>query len=164
MQPFLTNSNSGYSESPKPPARERQRTFVYQDVDNLRLDPYEFRIYGHIARRGRCFASLGKIANTCCMSVRKVQYVLNVLERATLIHKEKCKRRVSMFKLTKPSHWLGRVNKEQLEQMRTLVKSGSGRKEASSQPASSGLEAKESVEKGRLDPTDDIDFLDFVPF
>ncbi|MBW4623311.1 MAG: helix-turn-helix domain-containing protein [Cyanosarcina radialis HA8281-LM2] len=103
--------------------KERQKITVFKEVDELGLDPYEFRVYGHIARRGDCFASLEKIAAICCMSVRRVQYSLKVLEEAGLIHKEKRKGRANKFALTYPSKWLNKISKEQLERIRQKVKS-----------------------------------------
>lgn len=62
--------------------------FVNLLLDEAGLDPYEFRILAHIARRGNCFASLAKIAETCQMSVRKAQYALKALYEKGYIVKE----------------------------------------------------------------------------
>ena len=110
---------------PKPkPIRERDRIFVHIDLDQLGLDPYEFRIYGHIARRRTCFVSLDKMADACCMSVRKAQYALQVLHRAGLIDKETRKGRANTFKVAKPSRWRRTMNKEKLANIRKAVKAG----------------------------------------
>lgn len=104
--------------------KERPKIYVSMAVDDLGLDPYEFRIYGHIARRGNCFASLKTIAETCRMSVRKAQYALNVLEGVGLIEKKKKKGRASNFTLAPPSRWLKSVRREEIEDMRKRVKCG----------------------------------------
>lgn len=103
---------------------EKPKIFVSMQVDELGLDPYEFRVYGHIARRKNCFASLSKIATTCCMSVRRTQYALKVLEVAGLIRKTKSKGRTNTFVLTPPSKWVGLLNKKELEDIRKRLKSG----------------------------------------
>lgn len=114
------------NEEVKPkPIKERQKITVFKEVDELGLDPYEFRVYGHIARRGNCFASLEKIAATCCMSVRRVQYALKVLHEAGLIQKEKRRGRANKFTLTSPSKWLNKTNREKIQKIRQKVKSHS---------------------------------------
>lgn len=108
---------------PSKPIKERQKITVFKEIDELGLDPYEFRVYGHIARRGKCFASLEKIATTCCMSVRMVQYALKVLEEAGLIQKEERKGRANQFTLTSPSKWIATITREELKRIRKKVKS-----------------------------------------
>lgn len=65
--------------------------FVHSILDELGLDPYEFRVLAHIARRtgsktaGRAFASNSKMSEVCGMGKRKVQYALKVLQEIRLI-------------------------------------------------------------------------------
>lgn len=115
--------NQTNEQVPSKPIKERQKITVFKEVDELGLDPYEFRVYGHIARRGKCFASLEKIAATCCMSVRMVQYALKVLEEAGLIQKEERKGRANQFTLTSPSKWIDTITREELKRIRQKVKS-----------------------------------------
>lgn len=66
--------------------------FVNQNLDNAGLDPYEFRVLSYISCRGRrgCFARQSLIADTCQMSVRKVQNVLKSLcEKGFVVKDEK---------------------------------------------------------------------------
>lgn len=166
-QTFLTesgNDENHSNESPKLPIRERSKIFVHRDIDELGLDPYEFRIYGHIARRGSCFASLDKIAATCCMSVRKVQYVLKVLHKAGLIHKEERKGRVNTFRLAKPSRWLRKVDKEKLNQIRKTIKAKGSQRAESVLPDTQNLENRSDEGGETSNSVDDIDFLSHVPF
>lgn len=145
-------------EAKSKPIRERQRIVVFMEVDELGLDPYEFRVYGHIARRGSCFSTLDKVAATCCMSVRKVQYALKVLHAANLIHKEERKGRPSTFKLTKPSNWLGKINSKKLAAIREAVKLGQTQRLARLKMDSVNLDKEKSV-----DPEEVTYFLDNVP-
>lgn len=145
-------------EAKSKPIRERQRIVVFKEVDELGLDPYEFRVYGHIARRGSCFATLDKVAAACCMSVRKVQYALKVLHTANLIHKEERKGRPSTFKLTKPSRWLGKANPKKLAEIREAVKLGQKQRLARLKMDSVNLDKEETV-----DPEEATYFLDTVP-
>jgi DNA-binding MarR family transcriptional regulator len=65
----------------------QKMVFVHADLDLYGLSPYEFRLYAHIARRGKCYSSLKKMAKICRMSVRKAQYALKTLENQNLIKK-----------------------------------------------------------------------------
>jgi DNA-binding MarR family transcriptional regulator len=100
--------------------------FVISQLDDYGLDPYEFRVYGHITRRtggridGQAFASIKKMAEMCKMSPRKLQYALKVLCAAGLLAKEEdSHRRTNIYKLTRQKDW---VHKEQLENIREKVK------------------------------------------
>lgn len=119
---------------------EKPKIFVSMQVDELGLDPYEFRIYGHIARRRNCFASLSKISTTCCMSVRRTQYALKVLEVAGLVRKTKGKGRTNTFVLTPFSKWVGMLGKKELENIRKKLKSGEKMEPLSTTPSPSDSE------------------------
>lgn len=100
--------------------------FVHSKIDDYGLDPYELRVYGHITRRtggridGQAFASIKKMAETCKMSPRKLQYALKVLCMAGMLAKEEDKsRRTNVYKLTRPDNW---AHKAQLDSIREKVK------------------------------------------
>lgn len=104
---------------------DKKMIFVHADLDLYGLDPYEFRIYGHIGRRGQCFSSQDKIASICNMSVRKVQYSLKSLESKGLIQKKERKGRTAIYELTPRSNWKSPEEKEELEKERDKVKTNS---------------------------------------
>lgn len=78
---------------------------VNMDLDLYGLDPYEFRIYGHISRRGECYSSLKTMAAICSMSVRQAQYALKKLEEKNLILKKKRKGQTDIYQITDKSSW-----------------------------------------------------------
>ena len=73
--------------------------FVHSTLDEAGLDVYEFRLLSHIARRGKCFATLATTAEICKMSVRKAQSTLKSLESKGLIRKKQRKGRTDVYKL-----------------------------------------------------------------
>lgn len=96
--------------------------FVHADLDLYGLDPYEFRLYAHIARRGKCYSSLETLANICKMSVRKAQYGLKSLEKKKLIEKTVRHGRTDIFQLTPRSEWKEAENSDKLQNEREKVK------------------------------------------
>lgn len=91
--------------------------FVRSDLDEYGLDPYEFRVYGHITRRtggrvkGTAFSSVKKMAKGCGMSTRKLQYALKVLCHAGLLRKEKhSEYRTNVYMLNPPQAWAAKEN------------------------------------------------------
>jgi DNA-binding MarR family transcriptional regulator len=80
--------------------------FIHADLDLYGLNPYQFRIYCHIARRGQCYSSLKTIANICKMSVRKTQYCLKELEELDLISKVIREGKTDIYELTDRSEWV----------------------------------------------------------
>jgi predicted MarR family transcription regulator len=103
--------------------------FVRDTLDEYGLDPYEFRLYGHITRRtggkpeGVCFASVSKMAAVCHMSVRRVQYALRFLCEAGLIIREDRSGRTNAYKITSRENW---AESTQLEEIRKQVKTSKG--------------------------------------
>lgn len=95
--------------------------FVHSKLDEYGLDPYEFRLYAHIARRGTCFASLQKTAGICGISIRRMQYAFKVLCEANMISKTSRGGRTSVYKLTAPSEW---KDKKELAVIRERLKKG----------------------------------------
>jgi hypothetical protein len=70
--------------------RDNDRVYFDIELDDLGLDPYEFRIYARMIRRSSggvndAFESVGKMAEGCKMSPRKVHEVLRALEAHKLI-------------------------------------------------------------------------------
>ena len=64
-------------------------TMVPNMVDDMRLDPYAYRLYGHIRRvageGGKCYQSSRYLADVCQMSVAKVSEAKQVLVNVGLI-------------------------------------------------------------------------------
>ncbi len=77
----------------------KKAIFVHSALDQVGLDVYEFRLLGHIARRGSCFASLATTADICKMSVRKAQSTLKSLEKRRFIEKKQRIGRTDVYKL-----------------------------------------------------------------
>ena len=143
-----TKQSVNTSSSSTEKFRARPKILVYREIDELGLDPYEFRVYSHIARRKNCFARLNKIAATSRMSVRQLQYALKVLEASGLIEKEKRNGRTNKFCLAPSGRWLNSMNEKQLETIRDKVKNG----EKIDCLSEKGAIAKEN--SGDFDPSD----------
>ncbi|KKD35255.1 hypothetical protein WN50_26360 [Limnoraphis robusta CS-951] len=79
--------------------------FIHADLDLYGLNPYQFRLYAHIARRGKCYSSLQTIARICKMSVRKAQYGLKELESLGMIKKEIRQGKTDVYELTNREEW-----------------------------------------------------------
>jgi DNA-binding transcriptional regulator GbsR (MarR family) len=99
------------------PENEKSWIYVNNVLDDYGLDPYEFRIYAHVARRtggrtqGEFFASLKKTAEICKMSVRKVQYALKVLcDAGFLVQLQQRKGRTNKYQLAPRSSWVTASN------------------------------------------------------
>lgn len=98
---------------------------VNSKLDDFGLDPYEFRVYGHVARRagkyGECFAKVEAMASVCKMSTRKVRYTLRFLCEAGLLLEQKTPNRKTVtYKLTPMESW---AENQDLETIRSQVKS-----------------------------------------
>jgi DNA-binding transcriptional regulator GbsR (MarR family) len=78
---------------------------VDMELDLYGLNPYEFRIYGHIARRNKCYANLKTIAAICKMSVRQAQYALKNLTEKKLITKTIRKGSTDIYQIADKSKW-----------------------------------------------------------
>ena len=62
--------------------------FVNNLLDDFGLSPHEFRVLGHVSRRGNCYDSLANGAEICKMSTRKYQLSLKVLVEKKLLIKD----------------------------------------------------------------------------
>lgn len=78
---------------------------VDMELDLYGLDPYEFRLYGHIARRRECFSNLKTMAAICRMSVRQAQYALKNLEALGLITKERRPGKTDLYRVAPRDKW-----------------------------------------------------------
>jgi len=93
-------------------------------LDDFALDPYEFRVYGHVARRagksGECFSRVEDMASVCKMSTRKVRYSLRFLcEAGLLLEQKKPNRKTVTYKLAPMESW---AENQDLEAIRSQVK------------------------------------------
>lgn len=105
--------------------------FVHADLDLYGLNPYEFRLYAHIARRRKCFSSLETMAKICKMSVRKAQYALKTLEKSGLVQKTVRKGKTDIYELTPRNCWKDPQSDTNLEAERNKVKASFAKSEKS---------------------------------
>ncbi|MDB9495112.1 hypothetical protein PN441_16120 [Spirulina major CS-329] len=90
------------SPSPQPKKEGKKYEhpiFVHQKLDDAGFDVYEFRMIGHIARRGRCYSALPTIANKCKMSIRKAQVTLKSLVQKKVVNKQVRKGRTAIYEI-----------------------------------------------------------------
>lgn len=97
---------------------------VNSQLDDYGLDPYEFRVYSHVARRAGkfevCFAKVDNMAAVCKMSPRKIRYTLKFLCEAGLLLQED-RKRTNNYRLAPIEHW---ADKQDLGDIRQQVKNG----------------------------------------
>lgn len=82
--------------------------FIPSFLDDYPLNPFEFRVYAHIARRagsGQCWESIGAIAKHCYMNVRTTRAAVQQLAKHGLITYEERPGQTNLIKLTHHSHW-----------------------------------------------------------
>ena len=91
---------------------------VSEELNLYGLNPYEFRLYAHIARRGKCYSNLETIQAICKMSVRKAQYSLKALCELGLIAKEQRKGKTDVYVLLTRDSWKKREDLPKLEPKR----------------------------------------------
>lgn len=96
--------------------------FVRSDLDDYGLDPYEFRIYGRIARRAgpekEAWESIPKMARGCQMSESRARKALQLLEAARLIESVERPGHTTIRLLTPRQNW---VAPEELEIIRASL-------------------------------------------
>ena len=81
--------------------------FISQAIDTYGLDPYEFRVLAHVARRagkGDCNASQDTIANSCGINKRKVMQALKLLCEVGILANT-VTGRTNQYKLRDSSKW-----------------------------------------------------------
>lgn len=130
--------------------------FVRNDLDEYGLNPYEFRVYGHIYRRtggkfhGVSYASVKTMAEVCGMSSRRVQYALKFLCKAGFLIRQESNRRTNAYMLAPVDKW---TPKAQLEGIRKAVKSPVVEKsESKAQEQHSSDDAGEEIAELTLPP------------
>lgn len=92
-----------------PNDKQKNLIFLHSSLDELGLDPYEFRLLCHISRRGLCYASLNTTAEICNMSVRKAQSALKFLVKEGLVMKETRRGRSDIYSLPNPNDLADRI-------------------------------------------------------
>lgn len=90
-------------------SRRPKLIWVHYELDDLGLDPYEFRIYARIARRAGtgkgAYESAAKMAEGCMMSTRQVHRALSELVAMGLVKKEARPGQPSVYRLTETDQW-----------------------------------------------------------
>ena len=102
-------------KTPKPADHEKWKPhgkdswiFISNAIDTYGLDPYEFRILAHVARRAGktvCNASQETIAEACGINKRKVMSVLMTLCELKILKKVKSTGRSNHYKLQASKNW-----------------------------------------------------------
>jgi len=89
--------------------REIDLMFIHSELDDLGLDPYEFRIYSRLVRRagksGVAHESVANMAAGCRMSERKARQALRALEAQGLVARAERKGETTVYTLTHQRHW-----------------------------------------------------------
>ncbi len=96
--------------------------FIPSVLDDYPLDPYEFRLYARINRRGvhgSCWESIANMARATKMSLAKARKALNFLVACGLVTKSERKGKTTEWKLNHPKNWL---EKKQLARLRKALK------------------------------------------
>ena len=149
----MESANETPSPDEKPSAQEgkyRLPINVNSRLDDLQLDPYEFRVYGHVSRRagkfGECFSRVEDMANVCKMSPRKVRYTLRILCEAGLLLEEKsAKRKTTSYRLIPMSDWVENLD---LDAIRSQVKNSKTQETSSGGAGSSRWPSLEQRRSG----------------
>jgi len=108
--------------------------FIPSFLDDYGLDPFEFRVYAHIARRaggGVCFEGLNGIARCCRMDIKTVRSKIAVLVDIGMIRCKEFVGRPYEFTLTKHSEWAHPETIEETRKKHTPTKNGRGTKTGS---------------------------------
>lgn len=79
--------------------------FVRSELDDAGLDPFEFRVYAHIARRTNCFAKMDKIGAICGMSGRQARRALISLTAKGMIELIERSGSTHLITLMPPRNW-----------------------------------------------------------
>lgn len=101
---------------------------VHSDLDDYGLTPHEFRVYAHIVRRtngkpdGECFAKQELMASLCEMSVRRVQYALDVLVAAGMVTKCSRKGRTDVYQVAPKSNWVSSAQLAEIQKRQKQTK------------------------------------------
>ena len=85
--------------------------FVHSSVDDYPLTPYEFRVYGKIARRagqGEGWPSVEQVAQECLMSEDTARQALQNLVTFGMLSRREVPGKRARYRLTRPSTWATR--------------------------------------------------------
>jgi DNA-binding MarR family transcriptional regulator len=105
----MTDQPDQLHDNRRPPA-----IWLHRAIDDMALDPYEFRVYCHLCRRaganGRAWPGMQSIAAKCGMSKRKVVDCLKALHQRGMIEVERrdsqTSRDTNIYTLTDADKWL----------------------------------------------------------
>src|SRR5690606_35993027 len=95
-------------------ARDDLPFIVHSQLDDLDLDPFEFRAYAHMVRRaglgknggaGEHWESIEKSAKHCRMDVKTYRRALRGLVERRLVTREDRVGQTSVYRLTPPRAW-----------------------------------------------------------
>lgn len=79
--------------------------FVRSELDDAGLNPFEFRVYAHIARRSNCYAKMDNIGAICGMSGRQARRSLASLAEKGMIELIERAGSTHMITLMPPRNW-----------------------------------------------------------
>jgi predicted transcriptional regulator len=109
-------------EMEKIETEKSQPIFVHAILDLYGLNPYDFRIYAHIAAcGGSCESNFETIKNICKMSIRKAQYSVKNLCDLGLIRKIKYKGKKILYVMNSRQEWKKPIYSESLEEERKKI-------------------------------------------
>lgn len=87
--------------------RKDNWAFVPAILDDAGLDPIQFRIFCHIARRGHCYSSIRTIADVCgLLDVRTVRKALRTLTAHKMIKAERKPGATTTYSVTPIAEWI----------------------------------------------------------
>ncbi len=101
--------------------------FIPSTLDDYGLDPFEFRVYSHIARRagsGECWEAIDNIAACCKMNVKTARKAIALLSLAGLITQAPRQGKTNSIKLTHSRGWVKSSDLDLIREKLTPTKSG----------------------------------------
>ncbi|MBE9038180.1 helix-turn-helix domain-containing protein [aff. Roholtiella sp. LEGE 12411] len=104
----LSSNSKGCKQHSYEDGRDDLPIFIHSELDDYGLNPYEFRVYAHIARRAGhlgAFESIKNMAQFCRMSEGKVKQALRQLIHYGLVSRESRVGTSSVYKLSPKSQW-----------------------------------------------------------
>ncbi len=119
--------------------------FIPSVLDDYPLDPYEFRLYARINRRGgnsSCWESIKHMARATKMSLSKARKALNFLVACGLVTKSERKGKTTEWKINHPKNWL---EVKQLAGLRKMLKQN---KDTSTTKSDRGVKCDRGVKYG----------------
>ena len=86
--------------------------FIPAALDDADLTPHEFRVFCHVARRGECLASIGKMSDDTGVSEPTLRKALKTLRSASMVEREKRPGTTNKHRTVPPDRWDLSVLKE----------------------------------------------------